>query len=144
MHPRKQLDLEFGRTNEDAILNTLKQFFKDPTITKTVNRNAAFDFVGDNKFIELKSRNCLSTTYSTTMIGINKFKNLNPDTDYYCVFKFTDAILYIKYNKDLFDEYESKPGGRNDRGRPERAVYFFIPVNNLEAITIEQECLNDF
>jgi hypothetical protein len=136
MHPRKVLDLDFGSSNEDSILKQLRIFFDDPTIRKTKNVNDHFDFIGDNKLIELKSRRCSCTQYETTIIGTNKFKNIKPDIDYYCVFKFTDVILYIKYDRELFDEFEIKPVCRRDRGRIEKNSYYFVPINNLTPLII--------
>ena len=65
------IDLKFGLNKEMQLLPILKEYLKDETIYKLENSNV-FDFKGDNKFIELKSRNNNYDKYPTTMIGINK------------------------------------------------------------------------
>jgi hypothetical protein len=124
------------------LLKILRIFFDDNTIRKTTNINDPFDFVGENKKIELKSRRCCSKQYETTIIGASKFKKLDPDIDYYCVFKFTDIILYIPYSQDLFNRYEIKDVCRKDRGRIEKAPHYFVPINNLLPLIIDK-CSED-
>lgn len=127
---RQKVDLEFGITNEIEILDILKQHFNDSTIAKTSLHNV-FDFVGDNKLIELKTRRCTSNYYPTTMIGMNKILNCKSNIKFYFVFKFTDKIMYCEYNKDDFESFEKKKMGRNDRGRVEQSLYCLIPISYL-------------
>ena len=134
MNPIKQLDFNYGLENENKILSLLKEFFKDDTIQKSKSSTAPFDFEGNNICIELKSRRNLSSAYPTTIIGTSKFKSLRSDCDYYCVFKFTDQILYTKYDPVIFQQYEIKPVVRKDRGKIERQQYFHIPINSLQLI----------
>ena len=49
-------DYHYGINKEIQLLPQLQSFLNDNTIYKLENSNV-FDFKGDNKFIELKSRN---------------------------------------------------------------------------------------
>ena len=105
-------DLKFGLNKEMQLLSVLKvkDYLKDETIYKLENSNV-FDFKGDNKFIELKSRNNNYDKYPTTMIGINKVlraSSLNENV--YFFFWFVDGLYYWLYDKDY--EFEIKRGGR--------------------------------
>jgi hypothetical protein len=64
-------DLQFGLNKEMQLLPVLKDYLKDNTLYKLENSNV-FDFKGDNKYIELKSRNNNYDKYPSTMIGMNK------------------------------------------------------------------------
>ena len=122
-------DLKFGLNKEMQLLPILKEYLKDETIYKLENSNV-FDFKGDNKFIELKSRNNNYDKYTTTMIGINKVlraSSLNENV--YFFFWFIDGLYYWLYDKDY--EFEIKRGGRFDRGRPEINDYCYIPIEML-------------
>ena len=122
-------DLKFGLNKEMQILPVLKEYLKDETIYKLENTNV-FDFKGDNKFIELKSRNNNYDKYPTTMIGINKVlraSSLNENV--YFFFWFVDGLYYWLYDKDY--EFEIKRAGSFDRGRPELNDYAYIPIDML-------------
>jgi len=97
----------------------------------------SFDFEGNNILIELKSRRCNSFTYPTTIIGINKFKNIDPNKKYILLFSFTDFVLYIEYDEPLFNTFEIKTITRRDRGRIESSKYFHIPIQLLNPILYE-------
>ena len=129
---KKINDYNFGINKELQLLPTIKQFLNDNTIYKLENSNE-FDFKGDNKYIELKSRNNNYNKYPTTMIGYNKIKKaLELNEDVYFIFNFTDGIYYYKFDRDK--ELEIKQGGRRDRGRPEIKDYYFIPIEILQKI----------
>ena len=85
----------------------------------------------------MKSRRCNSFTYPTTIIGINKFKNIDPDKKYILLFSFTDFVLYIEYDEPLFNTFEIKTITRRDRGRIESSKYFHIPIKLLNPILYE-------
>ena len=129
---KKINDYNYGINKELQLLPTIKQFLNDNTIYKLENSNE-FDFKGDNKYIELKSRNNNYNKYPTTMIGYNKIKKaLELNEDVYFIFNFTDGIYYYKFDRDK--ELEIKQGGRRDRGRPEIKDYYFIPIEILQKI----------
>ena len=66
-------DVEFGYAKESEILQVIKNDFHDDSIYR-LDRNNIFDFIGDDKFIELKLRHNSYSKYSTTMIGYYKIK----------------------------------------------------------------------
>ena len=108
-------DYTFGLKKEIELLPTIRKFFNDETIIKLDDYNI-FDFKGDSKYIELKSRNCNYNKYPTTMIGYNKIKKaLELNEDIYFIFNFTDGIYYFKFDKNI--QLEIKQGGRFDRGK---------------------------
>lgn len=127
-------DYTFGTTSEVNTLSAIQSF--DSTIQRNTNRYALFDYSGNNVNVELKTRNNAKDKYPTTMIGYNKVKiaEQNPNLTYYFAFKYTDGLYYIKYNKELFDTFEVKEGGRWDRGRPELNQYCYIPVDKLTVL----------
>jgi|APCry1669191674_1035369.scaffolds.fasta_scaffold39453_2 hypothetical protein len=125
-------DYTFGLKKEVELLPTIRKFFNDETIIKLDDYNI-FDFKGDNKYIELKSRNCNYNKYPTTMIGYNKIKKaLELNEDIYFIFNFTDGIYYFKFDKNI--QLEIKQGGRFDRGKKELSDYAFIPIEILKEI----------
>ena len=107
-------DYHYGINKEIQLLPQLQSFLNDNTIYKLENSNV-FDFKGDNKFIELKSRNNNYSKYPTTMIGLNKIKKASTLQEYvYFFFCFNDGLYYWLYDKDC--ELEIKKAGRFDRG----------------------------
>jgi len=125
-------DYHYGINKEIQLLPQLQIFLIDNTIYKLENSNV-FDFKGDNKFIELKSRNNNYSKYPTTMIGLNKIKKASTLQEYvYFFFCFNDGLYYWLYDKDC--ELEIKKAGRFDRGRPEINEYCFIPIELLQKV----------
>jgi hypothetical protein len=127
-------DYTFGLKKEIELLPKIKLFFNDETITQ-LDRLNVFDYKGDNKYIELKSRNNNYNKYPTTMIGYNKIKKaLELNEDVYFIFSFTDGIYYYKFDKDKELEIKRNYCSRRDRGRPEIKDYYFIPIEILQKI----------
>ena len=123
-------DLEYGLKKEIELLPFLQNYFNDDSITK-LNKVNCFDFIGDSKFIELKSRTINYNKYDSTMIGYNKFKKASEiNEDVYFFFCFTDGLFYYKYNKN--DQFEIRKAGRFDRIRSgEIKEHVFIPISLL-------------
>ena len=66
------------------------------------------------------------------MIGHRKITAADdPNIKYYYVFKFTDKIMYCKYNEIDFKTFEIKQSGRRDRGMIETDNYIYIPIDYL-------------
>ena len=129
---RKQSDdIEFGIKSERDLLQPIRDKFNDNTITRTGNFDP-FDFTSEDKLFELKTRKFKYDTYPTTMIGMNKIRLCNQkNKDIYFIFKFIDKTLYCQYNKDDFETFQKKSGGRYDRGRSEISEYCYIPISYL-------------
>lgn len=130
-------DYIVGRANEITYLSSLQKQFNDQTLTHTKSKTDIFDYIGFDKFVELKTRNVEHTKYPDTMIGLNKitYAKENPDKEYYFVFAFTDGLFYWKYND--IDQLSYRKGGRYDRGYKEIKQYAYIPINLLKNISIE-------
>ena len=127
-----QNDIAFGINNENELLEVLKIKFGD-NITKTKGKYNSFDFEGNDKFIELKTRRNKSNQYPTTMIGHRKILQCNDSSkQYYFIFKYTDKILYCLYCEDDFKNFEVAKGGRKDRGFVEQDNYIYIPIKYLK------------
>lgn len=109
-----------------------------PTLQKITNPYHPFDYKtpDDQIFVELKARTFERTRFATTMVGANKVEcaKLNPTKTYYFAFSFTDGLYWIKYDPDLFKTFQTKQGGRYDRGRAEVSIYCYIPIEWLEAV----------
>ena len=75
----KEVDEKFGFTKEDEVYEILKAVF-DKTLEKVNNRYNLFDFLGEECYIELKSRRNSHNKYPDTMVGHNKisFKTIIP------------------------------------------------------------------
>ena len=129
----RSIDIQFGAQAEIEIISDLRIIFNDETITKTPKIYDSFDFIGENKYIELKTRRCSSNTYTTSIIGMNKFNNIDiTNYDYYLVFKFTNNIMYCRYEPNDFKEFEKKEITRRDRGCIERGLYYCVPISYLK------------
>ena len=66
-------DVDFGFAKENEVLPIIKKTLNDNSICK-LDKYDIFDFIGDNKLIELKSRHNNLSKYPTTMIEYNKIK----------------------------------------------------------------------
>lgn len=109
-------DLEFGTKSENEnhihIQNFLgyEIYMAGSTFILDIVRKSDNVSVG-----ELKSRRVRYNYYPTVYIGENKIKKFNKDgVDYFCFFKFTDGLYYIKYNKEIFDTFDIETMSRND------------------------------
>ena len=129
-------DYIVGRASEEKYLPCLQNAFNDETLSHTKCKSDIFDYIGNNKYIELKTRSFEHTKYPDTMIGLNKIKyaEANPDKEFYFVFAFTDGLYYYKYNPD--DKLSYRKGGRVDRGYNEIKEYAYIPIYLLTYISL--------
>ena len=129
----KEVDENFGFIKEDECYNILKAFF-DNTLQKVDNRYNLFDFIGEECYIELKSRRNTHNKYPDTMIGCNKieFAMNTCKTVIFC-FLFTDGLFYYKFNKDdiINNKLRIRTGGRCDRNVNEYKDYCYIPISLL-------------
>lgn len=104
LNKQKQLDLKYGLPREEKVYQKLSKRWGH--IIK-MDRYNKYDFqVGTNRFIELKSRRTCKDAFPTTIIGMNKTP-LNGEKVYF-MFNFVDGLYYIKYNKELFDSFETR------------------------------------
>ena len=112
------------------MLPKLQEYFNDATLQLTPKTHT-FDYIGHNKFIEIKKRNFNSDKYPDTMIGLNKIEYCKgKEAECYFVFSFTDGDYIYRYNDT--DKLNYRSGGRRDRGYNEYKDYCYIPINLLE------------
>tara|TARA_R110002124_G_scaffold17446_1_gene72876 strand:+ start:792 stop:1226 length:435 start_codon:yes stop_codon:yes gene_type:complete len=144
MNDIKNKDLYKGFKNEDKVFEYLKNN-KYPKIKKSKRQYAIFDFKVKKLKIEVKSRNCFSNSYETTMVGFNKIRHLEKyDYKGEFYFLFEDGLYCWEYNSA---EYHTRLGGRTDRGSREIKEYAYIKKEYLKLITgdiTSSVCLIDF
>ena len=128
----REIDYETGNNHEIFMLPKLQEYFNDATLQLTPKTHT-FDYIGLNKFIEIKKRNFNSDKYKDTMIGVNKIEYCKgKEAECYFVFSFTDGDYIYQYNDT--DQLNYRISGRRDRGYNEFKPYAFIPVNLLKRI----------
>tara|TARA_R110001606_G_scaffold65877_1_gene151989 strand:- start:165 stop:563 length:399 start_codon:yes stop_codon:yes gene_type:complete len=114
----------------------LERFF-DTDLNLTDNYDIV-DYKGNDIEIELKCRNNFSTTYPTTMIGMNKIEYLMKlNKRGYVVFNFKDGMFYMLVNKENIEKcILNCSGGRTDRNTNEikENGYCYIPKELLNKI----------
>ena len=127
----KAHDKCMGDLHEDLV----KDFYESKygiTLVKTPEDHP-MDFESNGCFYEVKSRNCFSHTYPTTMIGTNKLNFARGSRrKVFFIFCFKDGIFCYEFNKDHI--FPSKEGGRNDRGEPEYRNYSYILMEYLKKL----------
>jgi len=136
--PSQSADLSFGIASEKTVMTTLGQF-----LGVELNRNheyATMDFSNEAKTVnvELKTRRVRHDTYPTALIGLNKIKFCdNPKVEYYFAYSYLDGLFCIKYDKELFDGFETNTnflrGERDDCINHTQAV-MYIPTNLLKRV----------
>ena len=115
---------QFGIEQEKLKFPTMKKIFgNDVRMTAT---KARVDFYSSTKLIEMKSRTCASYRYDTTWITTDKGQH-NTTKEIYFVFNFTDKLMYIKFDRDLFSTYKHS---LNEWGKDN----WDIPINDLTFI----------
>jgi hypothetical protein len=118
-----------GLIEQTNLLPVIRQFF-NKDINEINNKLSPFDYECNKYFYELKTRTNTKDKYPTTMIGRNKIEGNKKSI---LIFKYTDCLTYIKYNKELFDTFEIKKFDRNVKESNKRD-YIYIPVQYLKII----------
>lgn len=116
---------DIGKASENEVLPIIKQFFKDDTIQPTINRLDKWDYISSTKNYELKTRTNKYEDYPTTMIGLDKC-----ETNSILIFKFTDKLMYIEYDKEKFSNYQIKLFTKYCQ----KKEYIYIPIKDLKEI----------
>ncbi len=139
MNTIKARDIYKGNESERFMLPHIRNVLLDSSIELSSNQYSVFDYYNHDKTIcvELKTRNCRMATYPTTMMPLSKIDACtDANVKYYFFIRFDNGIKYIRYDKDLFNTFEKKVGGRNDRGYDEYNNYIFIPVNKCITLNV--------
>lgn len=97
----------FGAESEAYLLPILRRSFGDPTLKKIEDDYSVMDFTNEfgDLCIELKSRRIRSDKYASAIIGENKVKYAEDQRKCIFVFRYTDAVKYITFDKARFDKY---------------------------------------
>jgi hypothetical protein len=128
-------DYEFGRKAEQDILETLRTYFNDTTISPSTDKYDRYDYTseGGAKY-ELKTRRLTRNRFTTTMLPLGKLIKENPTNNIF-LFKYTDGLFYIKYDAEIFSNFTIAPYCRQDRaGFDAEQDYIYIPVHLLTQI----------
>lgn len=120
---------QFGKMKEQAIYPIILEFFKK-AIVKQDARWARKDYKDEDTDYELKSRTFAMNKYDTTMITSNK---LNSNRNLILLFNYTDCLAYIKYDKEKFKNYDTKPFSRAYKKSDEKD-HIYIPISDLTII----------
>jgi len=122
-------DYKFGKENESIVLPIITEYFSRD-IKQSTNKYSNFDFYDNIYKYELKSFRC----------NLNKFENVFIDDtklekNTIIIFKYDDALTYIKYNEEDFknykkDYFQRKRTGINDRNK----LVIIIPIKDLTII----------
>jgi hypothetical protein len=127
-------DYEFGRSAEVSILDTIRRFFNDTTITPSTDKYSRYDYTGATAKYELKTRRLTRNRFATTMLPLGKLLAENPTGNIF-LFKYTDGLFYIPYDQETFSNFTIAPYCRQDRvGFDVEQDYIYIPVNLLTQI----------
>jgi hypothetical protein len=130
-------DLTFGLSMEDRVMNELTGIFGGSLKnTKELYNNeyCIYDFESDDgSSFELKCRRNTKTAYPTTIIPVHKVRDV--ETPQYFVFRFTDKLCYILYDKVLFDGFNKRMISVYRSGKPPTPQnHYEIPIRYLTDI----------
>lgn len=131
---KKIQDLKFGLEKENENYEIIKNFFNCGELNKT-SKYGIIDFYNDTHYIELKSRRINYTDYNTSIIGKNKidyFKKLKKEC--YIIINYLDGLYYIKYDDNVFNNFDIKNEVIIRDNKKENKINFHIPINLLKKI----------
>ena len=120
-------DAKWGVEQQESIMPSIKKYFGDD-VRATKDQYSKYDAESDKYLIEIKSRKNKYNAYPTTMITGNKITNT--DKIIILVFNFTDAIYYIDYDKERFDQYKKKVYSRS-KLKFDYKTHIYIPITDL-------------
>ena len=127
-------DYDFGVSMEDMLLTKIRSVWGDD-IERTTDKYALADYTSSTYNIELKSRRNSLGKYPTTMVGQNKIDYLLTSEKHgVVIFKFTDGLYYFDVSNDNINKCGLAEGGRCDRGRVEKNMYYYVPTSILSKV----------
>ena len=124
-------EYEAGKKSEEEVLPIITKYF-NREIKASVGRYTRYDFEDSEYKYELKTRTNRYSQYPTTLLPLGK---LIGDKNIF-LFRFTDGLYFIQYNKELFDTFEVNEFVRNYRSdyNDQSTKHIFIPITNLTKI----------
>jgi hypothetical protein len=106
---KKQMDIEFGRINEQAMLPIINRVFgeehhKEKLPSGEENEYDRHDFwnTARTKKKELKTRRIRHDEFATAVVNHSKIVNQDPSVEYTYIWKYTDGCYYLPYDADLW------------------------------------------
>lgn len=131
-------DYSFGINSEIACHDKISKAFN--TEFKRNGGMAVFDFVNPDAtvYVDLKTRRIRHDCYPTALIGANKVEFADRDNtkEYHFVYQYEDGLFGIKYDRELFQTFDSRDfqrGSRADYSKSSQKCYF-IPHNHLKKL----------
>jgi len=127
-------DYVFGKTEEERVLMKMCRFFNEEI--KPTSKYCKWDFESDATIYELKSRKVNSKTYDEVLINYSKIQPIHKPQ--YFLFNFIDGLFYIKYDEELFTNFELKLFKREGRTdcKDKADVCCYIPNKYLTKLII--------
>jgi hypothetical protein len=128
------VDVDYGLMSENDMLPFLEFYFKTDLV-KSSSKYCKYDYKGEGIKIELKTRRVSHDDFPTTFVNSSKIdyvKTLADDTEFYFVFKYTDGIYYIKYDRELFDTFHQENTTIHSRGY--NIINTLIPICYLTSM----------
>ena len=129
-------DYAFGMTHEATILPKLQCHWGDEANIRNTKEKYStdfcpYDFESDmDSSWEVKSRRIRKHAYATTLLGVNKVRDVT--TPQYFVFVYTDKMCYIRYDKELFDTFMTTDITVFRNGAiPKPTPHYLIPIEQL-------------
>jgi hypothetical protein len=134
--PTQASDLMFGIANQHTVQGRIAAFLN--TTLDPLDDYSVMDWAnpGRTVYVELKTRRIRHDQYPTALIGLNKIEFCSDaNKEYYFCFSYLDGLFYIKYDPELFAQfdrnYSYSRGERPDCiNHSQRIVY--IPVHMLQ------------
>lgn len=134
--PTQANDLLFGIGNQTTVQGRIASFLN--ITLNPLDDYSVMDWANPSRtvYVELKSRRIRHDQYPTAIIGLNKIEFCtDPSKEYYFCFSYLDGLYYIKYDADVFANfdrnYSYQRGERPDyNNHSQRIVY--IPVDMLQ------------
>jgi hypothetical protein len=132
MTTRYEQEYKKGIESEKEVLPIIRDYFKrDIKLTK--ERYSKFDYYDLEYKYELKTRTNKYNSFPTTIIETNKIID---NLKIIFLFRFTNGLYFIEYEKELFDTFEKDLYMRNNPTiqSPIKKEHIFIPINKLTKI----------
>ena len=141
---KRLADMKFGKQSEEVMIHFLNAFYGEEHHKETlpngeVDEYDRHDFWNASRSAkrELKTRRICHTQYPTALINQSKITHQDPNVKYTYIWKYTDGVFYLDYDKTLWDTFNVKKNHTVYRdGRYEIQPVIEVPSTLLKAMTI--------
>jgi hypothetical protein len=139
---KKQEDIQFGDATEQEVLPLLDKFFgekhyKAMLPSGEVDTYCRWDFINEARTArrELKGRRVRHDQYPTALLNYSKIRNQDPSIQYTYIWKYTDGIYYLPYDKKVWDTFDVREMAVWRDGQCERQLCINVPHHRLRLLT---------